>query len=661
MRQRRLSLALVWPIALLLLVGLLATLQYQWLGQVSDAERAEMQASLRSHADDFAADLDRDILRAYVALQAEAQTLQAGDWARFAAHLDTWRATARYPRLIRDIYFLREGDPRLLRFDADSRTFRPVDWPAALAPLHDRVTATRAESVGPAHVLARVSDPILPDIPAMVVTLPVVQTLAAPAFQRKMSSTRALGQPASSLVALQLGGGTVVATLDRGYMQTTLLPELAARYFPAPVDDKPHALLAHAGGYRLAVVPADDVHHPIYVRGLAPNASISPTQADATVALLTLRTDLADQILTRDQRATFMYTTRGPVDAPPAVGPPKVDASSDAATGRLSIFVQSAGTLAPGSALTKARLASSGASWHLMLQHSAGSLEAAVGQARRRSLTMSFGVLALLAISVGLIAINAQRSQRLAAQQMDFVATVSHELRTPLAVIRSAAQNLSAGVIQDVAQAKRYGDLIDTEGKRLTDMVEQVLEFAGLADNRQPVARRPIDAAALVRDALAACGALLQVEQFHVDVRTGVSVPPVAADESALRRALQNLITNAVKYAGEGRWIGIAIDRAVVRGTTEVQIAVSDHGQGIEAADLPHIFEAFYRGRYATERQIHGNGLGLSLVRRIAEAQGGRVTVRSAAGEGSTFTLHLPAATGEVVVDPIAHPEPDLG
>ena len=98
--------------------------------------------------------------------------------------------------------------------------------------------------------------------------------------------------------------------------------------------------------------------------------------------------------------------------------------------------------------------------------------------------------------SVGLIVVNARRSERLAAQQMDFVATVSHELRTPLAVIRSAAQNLSAGVVHDGEQAQRYGDLIEDEGRRLTDMVEQVLEYAGLSGNRRPVMARPVDVGA---------------------------------------------------------------------------------------------------------------------------------------------------------------------
>jgi signal transduction histidine kinase len=96
-----------------------------------------------------------------------------------------------------------------------------------------------------------------------------------------------------------------------------------------------------------------------------------------------------------------------------------------------------------------------------------------------------------------------------------------------------------------------------------------------------------------------------------------------------------------------------------VRGKSEVQLAVKDRGRGIEPDDLPHIFEAFYRGRYAVDRQIHGNGLGLSLVKRIVEAHGGRVSVQSVLNEGSTFTLHLPAALPDAarasMSEPAAH------
>jgi signal transduction histidine kinase len=99
-----------------------------------------------------------------------------------------------------------------------------------------------------------------------------------------------------------------------------------------------------------------------------------------------------------------------------------------------------------------------------------------------------------------------------------------------------------------------------------------------------------------------------------------------------------------VKYGGSDRWVGIRAEHVRDHRRSEVRITVSDHGTGIPASDLPHIFDPFYRGGDALARQIHGNGLGLSLVKRIVAAHGGRVTVETRAGAGSSFTIALPAA-----------------
>jgi signal transduction histidine kinase len=281
--------------------------------------------------------------------------------------------------------------------------------------------------------------------------------------------------------------------------------------------------------------------------------------------------------------------------------------------------------------------------WTLRLQHRAGSLAAAVERARQRNLLLSFGILGVLVASVGLVMMNARRAERLAARQMDFVATVSHELRTPVAVIRSAAQNLSAGIVQDPAQARRYGEVIETEGRRLTDMVEHVLEYAGLSGKGRPPISRPVDAAALAREVVdTAVATSATALTFDLDVEPGT--PAVMIDPDALRRALQNLVGNAVKHAGDGGWIGVSVARDA--DARRVRLSVADRGPGIAPEDLPHVFDPFYRGRRAVDRQVQGNGLGLSLVKRIAEAHGGRVRVTSVPGEGATFTIAVPAASG---------------
>jgi signal transduction histidine kinase len=116
-----------------------------------------------------------------------------------------------------------------------------------------------------------------------------------------------------------------------------------------------------------------------------------------------------------------------------------------------------------------------------------------------------------------------------------------------------------------------------------------------------------------------------------------------------LSQCLQNLITNALKYGKAQRWIGVRAAWAPGADRGEVQISVSDHGMGIESAELARVFEPFYRSHAAKEAQIHGTGLGLAVARRVAEAMNGRLSVTSQPGRGSTFTLHLPVieAAGE--------------
>ena len=135
------------------------------------------------------------------------------------------------------------------------------------------------------------------------------------------------------------------------------------------------------------------------------------------------------------------------------------------------------------------------------------------------------------------------------------------------------------------------------------------------------------------------------------------NLPRIVGDLPALSQCVQNLITNALKYGSEQKWIGIQA-RLTEHGLSgkEVQISVSDRGIGIAPEELRHIFEPFYRSPTVTAAQIHGTGLGLPLARSIAEAMKGELTVRSVPGRGSTFTLHLPCSQQPVrSADPTVH------
>ncbi len=255
---------------------------------------------------------------------------------------------------------------------------------------------------------------------------------------------------------------------------------------------------------------------------------------------------------------------------------------------------------------------------------------------------------------MALLVLSTRRAQELARQQMEFVAAVSHELRTPLAVIRSAGENLADGVVHDEQQVRKYGDLVRNEGRRLTEMVEQILEFAGIQSGQLGFALRPVQIASLLHDVVESSRALMDDAAISVEFAIAEHLPPVLGDEAALRRVFQNLVSNAIKYGRTGRWLGIRA-RQVGR---EIRVTVSDRGIGIQPSAQPRIFEPFYRAPDVVAAQIQGAGLGLSLVKRIVEAHGGRIAVSSAPGSGSEFTVMLPAATEETVGRAAALREP---
>jgi signal transduction histidine kinase len=283
------------------------------------------------------------------------------------------------------------------------------------------------------------------------------------------------------------------------------------------------------------------------------------------------------------------------------------------------------------------------------MRHRAGSLGAAVAEVRRRNLFISSGILLLLVFSIGLLMLSLRRAKKLAQQQMDFVAGVSHELRTPLAVIDSAGYNLTKGVIKDPQRISHYGSLIRKETRRLQDMVEQILEFAGVQSGKQKYELHPVNVNQVINDVISSSQPLLTEGGFELEANIAADLPAVMADAPALTRAIQNLLNNAMKYSGESRWIGVNAQALTGSKGNEVRITVADHGLGISAEEQRHIFEPFYRGTEVRAAQIHGNGLGLSLVKNIVTAHNGRITVESSAGKGSQFTIALPAIAEEVL------------
>jgi signal transduction histidine kinase len=288
--------------------------------------------------------------------------------------------------------------------------------------------------------------------------------------------------------------------------------------------------------------------------------------------------------------------------------------------------------------------AGTGDKWMLVAKDRQGSLAAAAAKLSHRWLAVNFGVLIVLALGLATIVVSMLRAQAFLKLQMEFVAGVSHELRTPLSVIGSAADNLAEGVVRSAKDVQEYGALIRSECRRLSGLVEQTLRFsAAKADIRSRDIQffRITD---VIDRALSAAVTAIDGNRLSLEKIVDPNLPMVRADPYLLSECLLNLISNALKYGGDAQWLGIRAQTVETGHGTGVQITVEDRGIGISAAELRHVFEPFYRGQTARSAQIRGTGLGLSLAREAANSMGARITVKSAVGKGSAFTLHIPPA-----------------
>ncbi|MBI1872302.1 MAG: hypothetical protein HYS05_00255 [Acidobacteria bacterium] len=578
--------------ALAVLLVVLAVVQYRWVGQVSDGEREQLRASLQRRGREFAMELNRELARAFATFQTTPISEEQDVAARLAAAWLEWTRDARYPRIIRDVYFVEPADgggppERLSRFNRGTGLLEATEWPAALEHLRPRF-AREAEDVqrqgGSSFTIVRRHAPLAEEIPALVI----------PAI--RFRSREEAAPPGTIRPALAY----TIALLDVDYLRGDVLPALSEHHFN-PAGTTPEFLVT--------VVQA---RMPSKVVFQSTASTVDPERVDLRQPLLEIRADDMGRVLLEQTRHA---------------GPREKSRTTQL---RFAVAVQQGEAAGGPPSATSA--------WQLLVTHRAGSVDAAIRAARTRNLTISFGILLLFGTSIALLVVSTERARRLADRQMEFVAAVSHELRTPLAVIRSAGENLADGVVADPSQVERYGRLIEEQGRSLSDMVEQVLAFAGAENGQRIAARQPVNIGELLADVIEATeritGGSLTLER-SIDHE----LPPIEGNRDALRRVFQNLVDNAVKYSGDSSWIGVGASAS----GGELRVTITDRGMGIEASELRRIFEPFYRGRGASAAQIHGSGLGLSLVERIVQAHGGTVSVKSAPGHGSTFTVVLPA------------------
>ena len=578
-------------VGLILLGGvlvLLAGLQFHWLNEISQAQIRQTREQLEAGMNQLTCQFDSEIGRATMAFMprpGQDSTLRGA----VANAWDEWRRSAPDPQLLMGVALLewngQQWAPSFTSAPAESTDFSS-QLPQPVNPEGGHVWAA-----GPTMVTVH-GNPVLLQ-PAV---MPPARLSLQPGFFA----------PRLSWLAL---------TLNRDYLLRDLLPGLVQRNL-APVAQTDYALRMRSGNNEETVS--------------AEGKRTAWRKADVTKSLFRNGPGCLGEM---HLVSTGLAGVSGGVSISVG-GPPQVAVMSSSGFGRQLV----AGPGAPP------RL-SGGTEWELLVRHRSGSLDQAFADFRRRNLFASVGVLLILAASIATLTLSAERAHTLAKAQTEMAIGLSHELRTPLTALRVAAGNLQSGAVTNEEQARRYGSIIDGQSKRLLDLVENTMSFARAQPTVSALTGVRVAPGNIVRAAIESRAAELDKAGMRVEL-AAENAPSISGDVSLLTHCLENLIDNAIKYARQGKYLGVRAERAIQGRRAIVRIAVEDRGAGIPPADLPHIFEPFYRGVSTRSSCANGIGLGLAFVKRVIAAHGGSVDVETCQ-RGTTFFLELPAVPEE--------------
>lgn len=277
--------------------------------------------------------------------------------------------------------------------------------------------------------------------------------------------------------------------------------------------------------------------------------------------------------------------------------------------------------------------------WELATGYKDTTIDALARDNFQKSLVLTIFVLSLLLLGLILTLRATAREMKLAQAKSTFVSNVSHELKTPLALIRLFAETLELGRVNSKEKAQEYYHIINNESRRLTQLINNVLDFSQIEAGRKQYRFVRCDVADVVEEVIKSYEYQIINAGFELTTDIERELPPALIDRDAISQALLNLLNNAVKYSDDVRRIGVRLWAS----EGQIAIQVIDSGPGIPLSEHEKIFEKFYRMNTGLVHDTKGSGLGLALVKHIVEAHHGRILVDSASGRGSQFTILIPA------------------
>jgi signal transduction histidine kinase len=581
----RLQIPLIF--GLLALLGLLAFLQYSWLTQISIAEKDRLQKRLKIDTERFAEDFNKEIQSTYFAFQ-----LNDGNWRQaITERFETWKQNASYPKIIKSFTVVTKDDG-VFTFDQESKSFLAEEVSMSFATLTQDFQSIDEKSL----------------------------TLRLPVFGGRSITDEFKGKSDGGKLPNRIElvrtsdvssiNAYLVIKLDDETLKNEILTSLGQKYFP----DGDFYFSISSENNKAVVFQTNEL-----------------TFADESVSFFSLKPNSMSFLLNKNLLSTVENTSNHKVVFSQKFETHVSQAATSAEKNAINVVVDDKPRVFSGTVSEIKGL------WNLNVSHKEGSLENYVNKTRNQNLAISYGILSLLGVSIGFILVSANRARNFAQRQVDFVSSVSHEFRTPLAVIYSAGENLTDGVVNSAENVATYGNLIKREGAKMSVMIEQILEFAGANSGKRKYKFESVMVSELIGNVLSDNRNLLEKEGFTIETEIDPNLRSVIADRNSLSQAIQNLILNSIKYSKQVKFLKIT---AKTKGDGLI-IAVEDKGIGISTKDQKHIFEPFFRGKEVVDEQIHGNGLGLSLVKQIIDAHGGKLIVESEIGIGSRFSIHL--------------------
>lgn len=618
----------------------LAVLQYQWLGSVSDAEKERLEENLSAASENFVADFNEVFTELGQIFRIQVSDPDEDIKPALNRAYTTWIGNSLYPELVDSVFVVKTSEdqaPEVFLFTSDPALLNPISPTYSVTDWIDRNDKNAFSKGVSLRIHPELGDPSFMSVPVQFLEMLQV-------------SNRENGQKVEVQLSVDQLDDVILLKLDDDIIKENIIPDIARTYFSDSYDDQ----------YTLSLIKDEDDLTVYYTSGdvdkipepdfkssldkfslsnvlvfQSPPSSVQQVRVPefdedelnkmTLFAELGLDSALAD---THEFRSHFISNSVTTV---------KTNESNSWQVRKRDTTITSNLT---GSLVSSA--------WELWLSFRVGSLDEFVNKTRNRNLGISFGILFILGISVVLIVVFSQRSRDLAEQQMLFVAGVSHELRTPITVIRSAAENLSEGVVQSEERKKQYANLMLKEGRRLSDMVDQIMEFSGIQTGKRIYHFTQVNLDELFTSIKEESRHLLEEKGMHLEYSVNTNQQFIYADPDALFLCISNLMSNAIKFSGSGKKIFLKVEDDFLKGDKALRIQVQDFGIGIPEKEQSEIFKPFFRGEKPVNDQVKGNGIGLSLVQKVVKTHRGEITLKSKEGQGSVFSIVIPVEGNDV-------------